>query len=359
MIRCRFNNSFMKLLAPRILLFLTTFAWFAPSLRAKTNYFVTDLGSFQATSLNDRGQVAGTLTISSGVKHAAVYSGGRIQDLGTLGGSSSEASSINNLGQVVGWADLTGSLKSHAFLYQDGKMLDLGTLGGDNSSALAVNIFGAIVGVSDKTDGSQHAFLYQNGHLKDLDTMGSDQSSATGINLSGQIVGQYHVPGFSYPHAFLYERGAMHDIGTFPATGGNGFAAATAINDFGVIVGESLAQSGGIYGFVRYRGTMHNLGSLYGWDSYTSALNNRGQIVGQLFDYLQDKSPYFHAFLYQNGQMQDFNNIVSPPKLNGQDGWTWYGASAVNILGQVILDAINGEEHRSVLLTPTSWRNMD
>src|SRR5437870_604367 len=54
-----------------------------------------------------------------------------IIDLGT-----SVANGINANGQVVGYAYTTGNNR-HAFLYSGGRMTDLGTLGGPRASPLA------------------------------------------------------------------------------------------------------------------------------------------------------------------------------------------------------------------------------
>src|SRR4051812_39684153 len=44
---------------------------------------------------------------------------GTITDLGTFGGTSSQALGINNSGQVVGWAYTAANAKQHAFLYSN------------------------------------------------------------------------------------------------------------------------------------------------------------------------------------------------------------------------------------------------
>ena len=62
-----------------------------------------------------------------------------IKHLGTLGGTYSVATGLNNKGQVVGWSNIPGNQYDHAFLWENGMMIDLGTLGGNSSYAGDIN----------------------------------------------------------------------------------------------------------------------------------------------------------------------------------------------------------------------------
>ncbi len=82
-----------------------------------------------------------------------------IIDLGTLGGTFSDARAINERGQVVG-ESTTATGEEHAFLWQDGTMSDLGTLSGDQSEANGINNRGQVVGGSTTATGDFHAVLW-------------------------------------------------------------------------------------------------------------------------------------------------------------------------------------------------------
>jgi probable HAF family extracellular repeat protein len=110
-------------------------------------------------------------------------------DLGTLGGSNSEAHGINSAGQVAGSSSISGH--THAFVYSGGYMNDLGTLGGLNSFADDINDAGQVVGYSNTKSGVIHRFLYSNGVMTDLDELipsGWTFDGGMAINNAGQIV---------------------------------------------------------------------------------------------------------------------------------------------------------------------------
>ncbi|MFZ0035712.1 MAG: NlpC/P60 family protein [Sedimentisphaerales bacterium] len=321
-------------------------------------YAITDLGTLggtysEAYGINNCGQVVGAAD-SSGYQHAFLWqSGSGMKDLGTLGGTESCALGINTSGQVVGFATISGDTSYHPFLYNgSGSMQDLGTLNGSSDDfACGINNSGQIVGGPEvdmpnwSISGTGHAFLYTGtGPMQDLGSLeGYPWSSAHSINDSGQIVGL--APYYEY-HAFLYSGGTMQYLGKLldvPGTGSN----AKAINNVGEIVGWSNADGGWAHAF-KYTGSgpMQDLGTLGGDSSEACAVNNSGQIVGCSTD---GKDGNWHAFISTgSGPMQDLGGLIAP-----SSAWTLYVATAINDKGQIVGYGTNpaGQTH-AFLLTP-------
>jgi probable HAF family extracellular repeat protein len=133
---------------------------------------------------------------------------GAVKYLPSLGGAGRDsfANAINWNEQIVGVSALDDPAEKHAFLYAADSMTDLGTLGGSNSEALDINSAGEIVGAADTASNGTHAFIWRNGVMTDLNTLlpsgtGWILQSANGISEGGQIVGTGTLNGA--PRAFL------------------------------------------------------------------------------------------------------------------------------------------------------------
>lgn len=278
-------------------------------------------GNFSsARSINDVGQIVGYTKTSDGINHGFLLTpedgdgngapdrwfrdsnhDGK-NDLMFDLGPDTIANDVNNAGQVVGKSDAAGT--SRALLWQHGVMTDLGSLGGASSSATTINDAGQVTGLSTSAAGVQTTFLWQGGAMHNIGPRGAND-----INQSGQIAG-FGPPTYAwYEDATLWTpstpngtSGSVISLGVLPAfsidyreTVYPTSSSAEGINDFGVVVGSSVENhsysdpEGGYSfdasrGFVWSDGEMQDLGS---WGLQTAtAINNAGQIVGNgPFDY--------------------------------------------------------------------------
>jgi len=332
-------------------------------------YHVTNLPSLggtvsRANSVNDRGWVAGYSNLAGNqTRHAALWLGGSIFDLGTLGGPNSSVAwpVKNNRGVITGisqtaapdplgesWscaaffpgATATGHI-CLGFVWEGGAMRALPTLGGNNGFATGSNDRGQIAGWAENTVHDAtcvppqvlqfRAVVWGPGRnqIRELPPLPGDTSgAATALNDRGQVVGisgtcDQAVGRFTAAHAVLWEDGRVTDIGNL---GGDSWNTPMAINERGDIVGFA-SQPGddpdnpNLRAFLWTRGGgIQNLGTLPG-DVYSEAhgINERRQVVGISCD----ATGACRAFLWQNGVMQDLNALVAPgyPGVltNGQD----------------------------------------
>ena len=211
----------------------------ALEVRRLLSYSIVDLSGFAPTAINNSGAVVG-----SGNGHAALWQNGTTIDLGTLGGASSLAYDLNNLGEIVGLSQDSSS--SQAFSWDSASgMQGLGVIGW----AYGVNDAGQVVGTA-----SGHSFIWDSTHgLTDLGTFGGTDSQARAINRSGQVTGwvenlsAYKSPT-SYGYVWDSGTGSVTALAALP-----GYTASRAmdINDAGQVIGTSgfytLTMHGPVY----------------------------------------------------------------------------------------------------------------
>jgi len=196
-----------------------------------------------ANGANDRSEAVGVAEFSdSPGRQAFRYTARKgMVSLGTLGGTSSEATHINASGQVTGTAQLAGDADLHAFLYAKGAMRDLGTLGGHASWGKSLNRYGHVVGCSlGADDHNQPAFLFDGTSMKRLPSLGGPNSCATDINDRDSAVGYSTLVADGSSRAVIFQRGRVKDLNTLlDAATGAGWVlmSAEGINNAGQIAG--------------------------------------------------------------------------------------------------------------------------
>jgi probable HAF family extracellular repeat protein len=351
---------------------------------APTRYTVINLGTLGgvlgsfAHSINNEGWIAGVANLSGDTEeHAALWRGGVVTDLGTLGGDNSSVDFPvkNNNGLIVGFAQISavdplgesfcvwtctpsggacnGSNQScRGYRWRNGVMDSLETLGGNNSAAVGANNRGLVVGLAENNTQDPNCappqvldykpVVWGGGAIRELPLAPGDATGAAiGVNDVNQLVGGSGMcgsgPGIApiVVHALLWQNGSVTDLGNLGGAVNN---IAYAINEAGQIVGASdLPGDNTGHAFLWQKGVMTDLGTLPGdFSSFAFAINDPGEVVGQSCDVNFN----CRAFLWQNGVMTDLNTVTPPGSLY------LLTANDINSQGEIVgiaLDQGNGE----------------
>jgi probable HAF family extracellular repeat protein len=269
-----------------------------------------------------------------------------VTDLGTLGGTFSQAFGINNKGSVVGFATLAGDTALHAFLWHKGVMTDLSTLAPTDtlafSAAFSINDNDEAVGLSEtsvpdpqNTCGDSLvclSVLWRDGLITALPTLGGTDGQASAINNRGQVVGIAQSdkidPMCQTPvlKPTAWERGQARALPTAPLRDGivGGAPGPAGNNNRGQVVGISTTcDFSSTRTLLWEKNKVIDMGTIGGLVLVPVALNDKGQAVGTY----TTTAGVNHAFLWQDGVATDLGTIAGDDFAEG---------SAINDRGQVV-----------------------
>ncbi|MEE9554513.1 MAG: DUF3466 family protein, partial [candidate division Zixibacteria bacterium] len=248
-----------------------------------------------ATAINNAGQIAGYTSGENQSQYAYLWENDIWTYLGTLPELDySLASDINDFRLIVGYSFMLGpDGGSLGWIWGGGGMTSLGTLGGDRSSANAINEMDEVVGYAQIFNPDtviNHACLWIHDAIIDLGVLPRETNSAANdINDNSQVCGSSSHQQITYPFLTvsipcLWEDGEIIELELLP---GYAKGVATGINNNGQIIGwmNTSLSGGNARAFIWEDGVMTNLNQLLpdgsGWIvKSASDINDAGQIVG-------------------------------------------------------------------------------
>jgi probable HAF family extracellular repeat protein len=248
-------------------------------------YQATEL-DFLPVSINDLGHIAGTRgEFLDPSAQAVIWRDGVSTNLGTLGGSTSQAVAINEHDVIVG-RSTTSTGEVHGFLW-DGTMHDLGP----DFIPRAINDAGQMVG---SPEGFVNT-LFRSGD-QTVSTGGCNTSApGAGLNNLGQVVGQWFNDEEGEPRACIWHDGVVQDLDIDEGLG-------TDINDRGEVVGRIDNYPVAIIAFLWRDGVRTNLPRLgSGRYQRASAINEAGVVVGSSTERDFDEEDLTYPVVWKDG----------------------------------------------------------
>ena len=232
-----------------------------------------------ALSINATGEVAGWyFRAGSNQQLGFIDNNGTYTTVAPAGASYTEVTSINNAGQVVGYADISGTIKG--FIDSTGAYTTFTAPAGEQFSAavkLFINNPGQVAGSYTANFSTYVGFVYRGGQYTTVSPAGSTSTTVQSINNSGQVAGYYS--NGTTTEGFIDSNGTYTTI--FDPKGTATYA--KSINNAGQVAGYYYNGSTDV-GFVYSNGTYTDISLAGSTSAVVNSINNSGQVGGYFFD---------------------------------------------------------------------------
>ncbi len=261
-----------------------------------------DLGTLGGTAsqawgiIPDGTQVVGSSLNAVGQTQAFSWAGGTMTGLNFLaGGRAAEARAINRSGLIAGFCRDANSTDQAVTWTGTTPTILANTLGGTDARAFGLSTSGDVVGWARNASGVQQAFVSVGGVMSGINLVGlpgispsydpnlGHNARALGISPTGRyVVGEYDVDnGFGTPevHGFVYDRLTPANSYEFSAGGVGSARATNGVYVVGTITSppDALAAFGGVTGGTAF------YPQLAGGTGVANAINASGVAGGNQF----------------------------------------------------------------------------
>jgi hypothetical protein len=253
-----------------------------------TQFKVPGSLSTEAFGINNRGEIVGAYTVPGRTLGFLRSIEGKFTTIDRQTGGYTDASGINDLGQVVG----SSSGSTGYVLDDDGDVTPIYVPGSRATVVLGINNRTEIVGWYVDASNLQHGFLrHSDGTFTTIDVAGAADLILTDINAKGEIIGNYIDRSLNFQSFLRKANGALTVIAETGAVETHAYG----LNDRGEIVGYTQAPypTNARLGFLLNSDltTFTTINDpVVGSTTRPNGINNRGEIVGGLFSNVGNQS---------------------------------------------------------------------
>jgi uncharacterized membrane protein len=258
------------------------------------NGTLTDLSAVlgvpsNATAINNQGQIAGSIG-----DDVFLYSGGTLTRY-DVPGVRAGTRHLNERGQILAWSI---EPNAHSFLITDGQITPVGPVTGMlRASGYALNDRGDVAGeLAQAGDPTRQAFFQRDGQMTLLMPQ-SPTSHVADMDRHGRVLFFYERPDGQLQNTIWHD-GVVSNL----STPGGSSSWLNQMNDAGEILGSGTMPDGRWTHFLMSHGATINLNALAGGDVHATHLTEQGIVAGT---FVPDGTTDRHVFVYVDGQVID------------------------------------------------------
>jgi hypothetical protein len=239
-----------------------------------------------AYAVNNAGVIAGDYIDSKNVQHAMLLAGAKLTTVNNkeceavLGTGGISFYGLNSKGEAAGWCTSSKTGLDIAYVYSAGKFTPVSFPKSDGTEATGINDKGDVVGLYLDSLGASHGFSKIGTKYTSIDVKGDTNTVAWGINNAGQIT-VYATNSAGDFDSYLLTGKTFKNIDNPKAKGGLGTIVHTPSN-VGDIVGTYYNSASAEMGWLLHKGKYYDVADPGdATDTRGDGLNDKAELVGR------------------------------------------------------------------------------